>query len=157
MAEAGYSKYHVLWTCDVCEKEWTDKDNGNFCTMTPECPGKAKGYATYLGPSEPGDDDPIARVVKGRWWVSWYADDKGFEYHGPWWITGHEIGGAATIVAAVLANSLEEAKAVIVAAHDKENVELRWRFVEDRPGDWAPFGERFPRGDWMKWPESEDS
>jgi hypothetical protein len=91
-----------------------------------------------------------------RWWVSWYSAPGPFEYHGPWWITGQEIGGAArrTIVAAVLAPSADDAKAIIHAAHDEPRpTVIDWRFVTPQPADWSPFGERFPRADWMRWPD----
>lgn len=94
-----------------------------------------------------------------RWWVSWYADDPSFEYHGPWWVSGSELNGpidnitsVPIIVAAVLAPSREEAVGVIVEAHDNQTVD-RWRFESERPEDWSPFSDRFRRADWMQWPE----
>lgn len=94
-----------------------------------------------------------------RWWVSWYADgDTSFEWHGPWWISGHrpmDRSTAHTIVAAVVADDADDAKAKIVAAHDK-TVDLEWRFREARNDDWSPFCERFPRADWMRWPWPEE-
>lgn len=97
----------------------------------------------------------MTRGASTRWWVSWYSSGP-FEYHGPWWITGQEIGGAArrTICGAVLAPSADDAKAVIYAAHDEPRPTIvDWRFTDPRDADWVPFGERFPRADWMRWPD----
>lgn len=86
-----------------------------------------------------------------RWWVSWYSSGA-FEYHGPWWISGGEVGGRDTICAAVIAPTEEAARDVIVSAHDDPSVVLEWRFVDERPDAWSPFGDRFPRAAWMRWP-----
>lgn len=51
------SQYHVIWTCNVCGKVWADQDNGDVCTMTPECSGTAVGFAVFAGPLKEGDDD----------------------------------------------------------------------------------------------------
>ena len=93
-------------------------------------------------------------------WVSWYANKVPFTWHGPWWESGWRLsqdgsGDTATIVAAVMAASEEDAKARIVAAHDCA-VEPEWRFCNQRESDWAPFCDRFPRADWMKWPYPEE-
>lgn len=94
-------------------------------------------------------------TLPGRWWVSWYGAG-GFEYHGPWWITGHDLqGDRATICAAVLASSEADARRVISEAHDAPTPAIEWRFTEARPADWSPFGDRFERATWMQWPAPE--
>lgn len=89
-----------------------------------------------------------------RFWVSWYATHGAFEYHGPWWISGQRMADdAATVCAAVIAADEQAAREIIAAAHDKQvdPSMIEWRFVEIKPADWSPFGERFPRADWMQW------
>lgn len=91
-----------------------------------------------------------------NWWVSWYApaaESKiGFEYHGPWWVTGSR-GTQDTVVAAVQAPTADAARQVIIDTHDAGLTWLEWRFVEEHPADWNPFAsDRFPRADWMRWP-----
>jgi hypothetical protein len=103
------------------------------------------------------DDDPNPTDAgAARWWVSWYAAGP-FTYHGPWWISGGEVGGEqrATVCAAVVAASADDARRRIVAAHDDPTVSPQWRFVERRDNDWSPFGDRFPRAAWMRWPDTE--
>jgi len=103
----------------------------------------------------------------GRFWVSWYASEVLFTWNGPWWVSGarplddnltlNDLPNRTTdkwqdmICAAVIADSEEHAKALIVAAHDKP-VELEWRFATARDRSWSPFSERFPKADWMQWP-----
>ena len=91
-----------------------------------------------------------------NWWISWYNTHPrdAFELHSPWWISGIRADDADTIVAAVHAPSEDEAKAKIIAAYDRPTVtSLEWRFCEERPADWSPFGSnRFPQAEWMKWP-----
>lgn len=93
-------------------------------------------------------------------WVSWYSVGP-FTWEGPWWVSGERWAydkdgndvSTDTIVAAVMAESAEDAMAKIVAAHDDKTATFEWRFAEERGADWNPFAnDRFPRGDWMKWP-----
>jgi hypothetical protein len=83
-----------------------------------------------------------------RFWLSWYSVGA-FTYEGPWWISGMH-GGRDVICAAVIAESLEEAKEKIVSAHHDESPS-DWRFAEEKEYDWAPFGSRFKRQSWMQW------
>lgn len=87
-----------------------------------------------------------------RWWVGWYGDGP-FEYHGPWWVTGAEAGGRLTFCAAVHAPGEDAARAAIIDAHDAERPAVEFRFVEERGDGWEPFSERFPRAEWMQWPD----
>lgn len=92
-----------------------------------------------------------------RWWISWYESDlETFEYHGPWWTSGETLGEPVhyTICAAVVAEDEAAARAVITEAHDSRDDSTipEWRFCNERPPDWSPFGERFERSEWMKWP-----
>lgn len=127
----------------------------------PEWP-HARGELGRLRVLSSADEEPrwewlAGEPATGRWWVSWYEHTVPFEYHGPWWVTGQELGGGQrrTIVAAVLAADEDAARGVIVAAHDEPPTEVSWRFVEERPADWAPFSDRFPRGTWMQWPAGQ--
>jgi hypothetical protein len=87
-------------------------------------------------------------------WISWWARSDPiapFALSAPWWISGYRGDGADSICAAVRATDEESAKAFVRAAHDDPSVEIQWRFAEERPIDWAPFGDRFPRAAWMVW------
>jgi len=92
------------------------------------------------------------------YWVSWYATKQtgSWELHAPWWRTGWRQSDDGpddcTICAAVMAADEDGAKAIIRHAHDNPNVELEWRFVEERDREWQPFSDRFPRAAWMRWP-----
>ena len=104
----------------------------------------------------------IGTPAKARWWVSWYGKHGTFELHSPWWNSGTRqasIGGGEwddIFYAAVLANSEDEALKVILDAHDNAGAGIvEWRFAHPRPVDWSPFGDRFPRVDWMQWPEEK--
>lgn len=90
-----------------------------------------------------------------RFWLSWYGGDVEFELDTPWWTSGWRCDdNAPTIVAAVIAPDAEAAKALVVAAH-RAPVELEWRFCDEQPAGWHPFGNtRFPRLPWMRWPDS---
>lgn len=90
-------------------------------------------------------------------WVSWYADrEVSFEWPGPWWVSGYELGGQerSTICAAVMATDAGHAQRLIFESHDTF-VEIEWRFANERAADWAPFCDRFPRAEWMLWPFPE--
>lgn len=88
-----------------------------------------------------------------RWWVSWYGTKVPFEYHGPWWVSGicGDVDATPTIVAAVVADTEDGARAVVERAHESR-VALVWRFVLPRAYHWQPYCDRFPRGSWMHWP-----
>ena len=94
-------------------------------------------------------------------WLSWYGNGWPFTLDTPWWISGYRFFAdenakddefqQPTICAAVRAESKEAAKEIILAAHDARPSNLEWRFVDERPADWSPFTDRFPRADWMQW------
>ena len=89
------------------------------------------------------------------YWISWYDLLPGkWEYHGPWWDSGLRCNDdAATICAAVMASSEEEAKQIILDAHDNPPGDLEWRFVkEDGLEPWGGPDSRFKLAEWMKWP-----
>lgn len=97
-----------------------------------------------------------------KYWVSWYspADLWGkFELHAPWWVSGERCAdGAHTICAAIQAENETTAMDAALSSYDEPRpAGLDWRFVEERPADWSPFNSRFPRADWMKWPEEVQS
>lgn len=91
-----------------------------------------------------------------RWWLSWYHDrTRGFELTSPWWTSPWWISreGFDIICAAVVAASRHAAEEIILSAYDDRPDGLRWRFAEEQAANWSPFGDRFPRADWMRWPE----
>ena len=96
-----------------------------------------------------------------RFWISWYDDDPlelGFDLGDtPCWISGCELDGADTIVAAVIADNEDAAKALVRAAYGNNGEPTRWRFCHERPEDWSPFCDRFQREDWMRWPSPQDT
>ncbi len=93
-----------------------------------------------------------------RYWCRFYlftAELPSFEYHGPWWITGttdSSFGEQSVVCAAVVADSEDAARTVLRKCFDPGHGLIEWSFVEQRPDDWEPFTDRFPRRDWMKWP-----
>ena len=85
-------------------------------------------------------------------WFSWYHEQSfgAFELHSPWWVSG-STETANTVCAAVRAEDEEHAKRLVIESFDTAPTEVEWRFVEERPADWSPFTDRFPRARWMKW------
>ena len=114
------------------------------------CPTLTVLDAAAAGTGAEGTGDDQGR---GRWWVSWYGAGA-FTYDGPWWISGSDLEGRATIVAAVVADSADDARQTIVAAHDSALPLIEWRFVEARGQRWSPFSSRFPRAGWMSWSDA---
>lgn len=96
-------------------------------------------------------------TTASRYWLSWYHKPAlmgGFELHLPWWISGTRADGADTVCAAVIAASEDAAREIIFDCYDKRPFDIEWRFCDERAADWSPFSERFPRADWMQWPEA---
>jgi len=87
-------------------------------------------------------------------WVSWWGDPGTFELHRPWWVSGERDDGRQSICAAVLAQDEFTARLSVQWAHDDKDAVLEWRFVEEKPKGWSPFGGRFRQADWMRWPEN---
>lgn len=104
----------------------------------------------------------MCTVTQKRWWLSWYHDKSlgAFELHTPWWISGAS-GSSDTICAAVLAPDEDAARQLVYGSYDTRPGVLAFRFVEERPDDWAPWNlapgvegkSRFQRADWMQWPD----
>lgn len=93
-----------------------------------------------------------------RFWVSWYATRRNgpFTLHAPWWISGVRCSDDAKVVcAAILAKDEAAAKEAILVAHYTRPREVELRFCSEKPGDWDPFCDRFPRAAWMKWPDKK--
>jgi len=99
-----------------------------------------------------------------NYWVSWYCppDKYGkFELHWPWWETGFRLSdNASTICAAVRAVSEHQARLIVAMAHDADVMdwasrEIEWRFVDEQPSVWSPYGDRFQEADWMRWPAQD--
>lgn len=92
-------------------------------------------------------------MMMKNYWVSWnHREDMGaFEYHGPWWVSG-EGNGYKTLCAAVQrCEDASEVCAKIMRTYDTHPGELDVRFCDEKPDDWTPFSERFPRAEWMRW------
>lgn len=89
-----------------------------------------------------------------NFWISWEHREEysGFELHTPWWITGSGES-YQTVCAAVRAEDEEGAKKVVLDSFDEtpQTDDFQWRFVQERPADWSPFSERFPKQKWMQW------
>lgn len=82
-------------------------------------------------------------------WISTAPLDT-FEYHGPWWISGHSDVGPV-LCAAVVTGSPEEAERLFMNSYDKVQDGLHnFSCEEMKTSD--PFSSRFPRRDWMIWP-----
>ncbi len=108
---------------------------------------------TSTDPATAGTQDATAP----RWWASWYFTGP-FTYDGPWWISGYGHG-TSIICAAVIAPTADDARALIMSAHDDPQSapqDADWRFIDSRAADFSPFGSRFPRADWMRWPAAQD-
>jgi len=102
--------------------------------------------------------------MKNKYWISWYHKQEfsGFELHSPWWITGYNFEGDATICAAVKATDEIKAMEIVRNSYDVppgigslSNIPvsfyaIEWRFCEERPLDWSPFSDRFPKAEWME-------
>lgn len=93
---------------------------------------------------------PKLEALDGRrWWISWYepsseAPIPGVEGLKRYSCTGQRMrDNAWTICAVVDANSIEQAKAVILQAWPTKKGDKEWRFVEARPKDWQPSKDRF--------------
>lgn len=102
--------------------------------------------------------------MRKKWWVSWFwpPDLGSFTLYWPWWISGSRVTldkndrikeEEHTICAAIQAESEEAAMGIVIACFDEKPKAMEWRFVEEKPDDWSPFCDRFPRADWMLWPE----
>jgi len=94
-----------------------------------------------------------------NWWVSWYHEEKfsDFELESPWWLTGYRCADdAATICAAIKANSQEEATKQVYSAYDEMPKIIEFRFVEVRDDAWSPFNSRFEKGEWMIWEDTNE-
>lgn len=75
---------------------------------------------------------------------------RSFELHSPWWAQGTSEEGKV-IYAAIMAKGESEARAVVFEAQDVPH-NIAFSLVEEKPDDWSPFTDEFPRADWMKWP-----
>jgi hypothetical protein len=85
-------------------------------------------------------------------WISWYHDSEmgEFELHSPWWVSGEDMAGRKTIVAAIPTDSEQVALDLVIAAYDRRPVALEIRFNDEKEG--SPFSGRFRAAPWMKWP-----
>lgn len=88
-----------------------------------------------------------------RWWVSWYSESSAFALWFPWWVSGFDSRDRDTIVAAVIADTEEEAKEIIFSAYDTRPSHIEWRFLNELPDGASPYSDRFRKADWHVWPE----
>jgi hypothetical protein len=88
-------------------------------------------------------------------WVSWWGVPGTFELHRPWWVSGERDDGMQSICAAVLAPDEFSARLSVQWAMDDKEAVIEWRFCEPKERGWSPFGSRFRRADWMRWPVTE--
>jgi len=91
--------------------------------------------------------------MKNKYWISWYhkREFSGFELHSPWWITGYTGEGDITFCAAVKATDEIKAMEIVRNSYDVPPEDaIEWRFCEERPLDWSPFSDRFPKAEWME-------
>jgi hypothetical protein len=88
--------------------------------------------------------------------VSWFHTSNltPFTLSFPWWVSGTRMGdGAESICAAIVAQSEEEVMNYITSIYDTPPPDIEWRLIREMKKDESPFSERFPKADWMKWPE----
>lgn len=90
-----------------------------------------------------------------RWWISWYSetDAGGWGLWFPWWISGWDARDRDVLVAAVIADSEDEAKELIYQAYDERPSDIEWRFCNELAEGESPFSDRFRKADWHVWPE----
>jgi hypothetical protein len=95
--------------------------------------------------------DPLGKNM--NYWVSWYNKEplKTFEPHSPWWISGYDSDDNEIIVAAIRAESENEAWEVVNCSYDDTNPLFVKRFITEQSDDWVPFCDRFPKSPWMDW------
>lgn len=93
--------------------------------------------------------------MKKKYWMSWISDlDQPFELHWPWWQSGSDCNDRWIICAAIMAESEEAAWQILIDSHDEPDLATpERRFCNHKPDNWRPFCDRFPRADWMQWPE----
>lgn len=85
------------------------------------------------------------------WWLSWYSPSgESFELHSPWWVSGSRSDdNAATVVAAIRAESEEAAWEQVRLSYNNPPLDVERRFIQVL--DRSPFSDRFPRDEWMEW------
>lgn len=92
-----------------------------------------------------------------NYWVSWLCPTDRvttFELEWPWWKGPTRLLGEEAVCAAIKAESKDDAKRIVIESYDKpQPKKLEWRFVDEKPDDWSPFSDRFPRDDLMVWPD----
>lgn len=96
-----------------------------------------------------------------RFWLSFTAPESamaGFEYHGPWWISGTQMRpdeDRACVCMAAIAKNERLVMDLARKSFDDPDSLKEFRFVIERPDDWdalASEGGRFPPAEWMRWP-----
>lgn len=86
-------------------------------------------------------------------WLSWWHDFETmgeFELHTPWWVSGEDMQGRKSIVAAIPTDNPETAAKLVMASFDKKPKSLDFRFNSVKRG--SPFCDRFMPAKWMRWP-----
>lgn len=91
-----------------------------------------------------------------KYWLSWYhstAELGMFKLSWPVWNVGQDGESDSEIMrAAVKAKNEEAAMHIIVSSYDDIMAgDIEFIFVDEKPVDWSPFSDRFPKASWMKW------
>jgi hypothetical protein len=87
-----------------------------------------------------------------KYWISWYHDENfsPFELETAWWISGEEYNkNRKMICAAIYSDHIALAHQKIQMLYDIPPREIEFRFCEEKPNDWTPYCDRFPKADWM--------
>ncbi len=95
-----------------------------------------------------------------KYWTSWYHSERFglFELHFPWWISGYDYDGNLDnpiVCAAIVANDEQDAREIIESSY-RDDVQLTFRFIHEKPDNWSPFCERFPQTVLMQWPDENE-
>lgn len=97
----------------------------------------------------------IAQQAKGgkRWRASFELLSGDYELHCPNWESGY--GRGPTVVFVAIAESEDELMEYIEEHCLEEGSSIEWRFADERPDDYSPYSDRFPKSDelWEVWPD----
>lgn len=138
---------YIWFKCDGCGVE-SEGEHGRDAALAQ---WNRRPHAPVSRPGDGVEGESVA--IMRPFWVSWWGEPGTFELHRPWWVSGERDDGKKSICAAVLAQDEFTARLSVQWAHDDNDAVIEWRFAEEKPKGWSPFGSRFPQADWMIWPE----
>ena len=86
-----------------------------------------------------------------KYWISWYhaEDFTPFTLDTAWWVSGEDMNNRQTICAAIFSDHVALAHQQIQMLYDATPKEIEFRFCEEKPDEWTPYCERFPKAEWM--------